>query len=128
VEKLELNKEVNKMGDKKKKGLGVSGGYHANQKGIGGSGRVEYVIKNEKVTAIPYVSGSASKSFKKGKPRASVDRIGVDAEYKPTKDSFIKFKGSTNPKRTNKQLGLEAGFTFKEGGMIIRDRQYLKGK
>ena len=96
------------MSDKKKKGLGVSGGYRANQEGIGGGGRVEYVIKNGKVTAVPYVSGSASKSFKKGKPR----RAGA----------------STDPRRKNKKALIEAGFTFKEGGMIIKNRQYLKGK
>tara|TARA_R100000541_G_scaffold3433_1_gene10710 strand:+ start:137 stop:523 length:387 start_codon:yes stop_codon:yes gene_type:complete len=75
----------------------------------------------------PYVRGSASKG-PKGKPRTSVDRMGVEAEYKPTKDSFIRARGSTNPKRTNKHFGIEAGVTFKEGGMIIKDRQYLKGK
>tara|TARA_R100000541_G_scaffold40241_1_gene47869 strand:+ start:354 stop:704 length:351 start_codon:yes stop_codon:yes gene_type:complete len=116
------------MSDKKKKGLGVSGGYRANQEGIGGGGRVEYVIKNGKVTTVPYVSGSASKSFKEGKPRTSVDRMGFDAEYKPTKNSFIRAGASTDPRRKNKKALIEAGFTFKKGGMIIKDRQYLKGK
>jgi hypothetical protein len=125
--KLELRKEANKVADKKKKGLGVSGGYRANQKGIGGGGRVEYVIKNGKVTTVPYIEASGYKG-KKGKPRTSVDRMGFETEYKPTKNSFIRAKGSTNPKRTSKQFGIEAGLTFKEGGMIIKDRQYLKGK
>ena len=115
------------MSDKKKKGLGVSGGYRANQEGIGGGGRVEYVIKNGKVTAVPYMEASGYKG-KKGKPRTSVDRMGVDAEIKPTKDSFIRAGASTDPKRRNKEARIEAGFTFKEGGMVIKDRQYLKGK
>jgi hypothetical protein len=115
------------MSKKKKKGLGVSGGYRANQEGIGGGGRVEYVIKNGKVTAVPYMEASGYKG-KKGKPRTSVDRMGFDAEYKPTKDSFIRAGASTDPKRRNKKATIEAGFTFKEGGMIIKDRNYLKGK
>ena len=115
------------MSDKKKKGLGVSGGYRANQEGIGGGGRVEYVIKNGKVTTVPYIEASGYKG-KKGKPRTSVDRMGFDAEYKPTKNSFIRAGASTDPRRKNKKALIEAGFTFKEGGMIIKNRQYLKGK
>ena len=116
------------MSDKKKKGFDFSGGYRANQDGIGSSGRVEFVYEDGKVRAVPYVSGSAFKSFKKGKPRTAVDRMGVDAEYKPTKNSFIRAAASTDPKGKDKKALLEAGFTFKEGGMIIKDRQYLKGK
>jgi len=116
------------MSDKKKKGFNFSGGYRANQDGIGSSGTVEFVYKNGKVIAVPYVSGSASKSFKKGKPRTAVDRYGFKAEIKPTKDSFIRAAASTDPKGKDKKALLEAGFTFKEGGMIIKDRQYLKGK
>ena len=75
----------------------------------------------------PYVRGSASKG-PKGKPRTSVDRMGIEAEYNPTKNTFIRARGSMSPKGENKQGGIEAGVTFKEGGMVIVDRQYLKGK
>ena len=119
------------MSDKKKKGFDFSGGYRANQDGIGSSGTVEYVYKNGKVIAVPYVRGSASKSFKKGKPHTAVDRMGVDAEYKPTKNSFIRAAASTDPKGKNKKGRIEAGFTFKEGGMVKKCRMdgiALRGK
>tara|TARA_R110000787_G_scaffold132455_1_gene244643 strand:- start:436 stop:816 length:381 start_codon:yes stop_codon:yes gene_type:complete len=126
------------MSDKKKNGLNIKkaidesglklyGGYSANQNRISGDGRVEYVYKNGKFKAVPYIEASGYKG-KKGKARTSVDRTGVNAEYKPTKDSYIRAGASTDPKGTNKQFGLEVGGTFKEGGMIIKDRQYLKGK
>jgi hypothetical protein len=91
-----------------KKGLGVSGGYSASREGIGGGGRVEYVYKNGKVTAVPYVEGSAFKG-RKGKPHTSVDRVGFDAEYKPSKNTSIKGGASVghrggNTDKTDKKV------------------------
>jgi hypothetical protein len=100
-----------------KKGLGVSGGYSASREGIGGGGRVEYVYKNGKVTAVPYVEGSAFKG-RKGKPHTSVDRVGFDAEYKPSKNTSIKGGASVGHRGGNKKAGIEVSYSFKKGGAV----------
>ena len=101
----------------KKKGVDISGGYRANQRGIGGGARVEYVYKNGKLTAVPYVEGSAYKG-KRGRPNTSIDRMGVEAEYKPSKNTSIKGGVSTGNRGKNKKAGIEASFSFKKGGSI----------
>ena len=136
--KLELRKEVNKMTDKKKKksGATLSGGYKVSggkvpSKDIAAQIRADIRaginLEGDNYFVEPYVSGSAYKG-PKGKPRTSVDRMGFNAEYKPSKNTFIRARGSMGRKGDNKRGGIEAGFTFKEGGIVIKDRQYLKGK
>jgi hypothetical protein len=111
-----------------KKGLNVSGGYSANRDGIGGGGRVEYVYKNGKVTAVPYVEGSAFKG-RKGKPHTSVDRVGFDAEYKPSENTSIKGGVSAGQRGRNKEAGIEASYSFKKGGAVhtMPDGKKMKG-
>jgi hypothetical protein len=111
-----------------KKGLGVSGGYSASREGIGGGGRVEYVYKNGKVTAVPYVEGSAFKG-RKGKPHTSVDRVGFDAEYKPSKNTSIKGGASVGHRGGNKKAGIEVSYSFKKGGAVhtMPDGTKMKG-
>tara|TARA_B110000967_G_C18863179_1_gene551211 strand:- start:536 stop:949 length:414 start_codon:yes stop_codon:yes gene_type:complete len=78
----------------------------------------------------PYVSGSAYKG-PKGKPRAGINRYGIQGEYRPTENTFIRARGSMSPKGENKQGGIEAGVTFKKGGKVKKCRMdgiALRGK
>lgn len=113
------------MSEGKKKGLDISGGYRANQDGIGGGAKVKYVYKNGELTVVPYVEGSAYKG-RKGKPSTSVDRIGVEAEYKPSKNTSISGGVSAGGRGKDKSAGIKASYSFKKGGLL--DRNYLKGR
>jgi len=118
------------MTDTKKKGLDVSGGFRANQDGVGGGARVEYVYKNNKLTAVPYIEGSAYKG-RKGKPSTSIDRMGVAAEYKPSKNTSIRGGVSTGDRGKDKSAGIEASYSFKKGGRVKKckgDGCAIRGK
>jgi len=126
------------MSDKKKKksGATLSGRYRVSGKKpsakdiaaqIRADIRAGINLEGDNYFVEPYVSGSAYKG-PKGKPRAGINRYGIQGEIRPTENTFIRARGSMGPKGDNKRGGIEAGVTFKEGGMIIKDRQYLKGK
>ena len=154
--KLELRKEVNKMADKKKKklnikeaidesGLRFSGDYHADQDRISGTGRAGLNFAGDNYYINPYVEASGYKG-KKGKPQARINRYGIKGEIRPAKNLIFTAEASTDPKGEDKKATLEATYShnwfggkkgglvkkkkrsMKEGGMIIKDRQYLKGK
>ena len=126
------------MSDKKKKksGATLSGGYKVSggkvpSKDIAAQIRADIRaginLEGDNYFVEPYVSGSAYKG-PKGKPRAGINRYGIQGEIRPTENTFIRARGSMGRKGDNKRGGIEAGFTFKEGGIVIKDRQYLKGK
>ena len=141
--KLELRKEVNKMADKKKKknksGPTISGKFNVSGKKLTGKdiaaqamAEIEagYNLVGDNYSVRPYIRGSGYKGSK-GKPRTSVNRMGFEAKYNPTKNTFIRAGASTDPKRKNKKAMIEAGVTFKEGGAVKKCRMdgiALRGK
>ena len=141
VVKLELRKEANKVADKKKKKSGptISGGYKVSGGKVPGKDiaaqamadiRAGINLEGDNYFVEPYVSGSAYKG-PKGKPRAGINRYGIQGEYRPTENTFIRARGSMSPKGENKQGGIEAGVTFKKGGKVKKCRMdgiALRGK
>ena len=139
--KLELKKEANKVSDKKKKksGATLSGRYRVSGKKpsakdiaaqIRADIRAGINLEGDNYFVEPYVSGSAYKG-PKGKPRAGINRYGIQGEYRPTENTFIRARGSMSPKGENKQGGIEAGVTFKKGGKVKKCRMdgiALRGK
>jgi len=139
--KLELRKEVNKMAGKKKNKLSptLSGRYKVSggklsDKDIAAQIRADIRaginLKGGNYFVEPYVSGSAYKG-PKGKPQGGINRYGVQGEYRPTENTFIRARGSMSPKGENKQGRIEAGVTFKKGGAVKKCRMdgiALRGK
>ena len=129
------------MSDKKKKksGATLSGGYKVSggkvpSKDIAAQIRADIRaginLEGDNYFVEPYVSGSAYKG-PKGKPRAGINRYGIQGEYRPTENTFIRARGSMSPKGENKQGGIEAGVTFKKGGKVKKCRMdgiALRGK
>ena len=129
------------MSDKKKKksGATLSGRYRVSGKKpsakdiaaqIRADIRAGINLEGDNYFVEPYVSGSAYKG-PKGKPRAGINRYGIQGEYRPTENTFIRARGSMSPKGENKQGGIEAGVTFKKGGMVKKCRMdgiALRGK
>ena len=141
VVKLELRKEANKVADKKKKKSGptISGGYKVSGGKVPGKDiaaqamadiRAGINLEGDNYFVEPYVSGSAYKGSK-GKLQGGIDRYGIQGEWRPTENTFIRARGSMSPKGENKQGGIEAGVTFKKGGKVKKCRMdgiALRGK
>ena len=129
------------MSDKKKNKLSptLSGRYEAsgkksNKKDIAAQIRADIraglKLEGNNYSFEPYVRGSASKG-PKGKPQGGINRYGVQGEYRPTENTFIRARGSMSPKGENKQGRIEAGVTFKKGGAVKKCRMdgiALRGK
>jgi len=86
-----------------------------------------YNLVGDNYSVRPYIRGSGYKG-PKGKLQGGINTYGIQGEWRPTENTFIRARGRMSPKGENKQGGIEAGFTWKEGGLVIKDKQYLKGK
>tara|TARA_R100001244_G_scaffold75493_1_gene60181 strand:- start:618 stop:998 length:381 start_codon:yes stop_codon:yes gene_type:complete len=126
------------MADKKKKKSGptLSGKYKVSGKKPTGKDieaqaiadiQAEYNFVGDNWNVNPYIKGSGYKG-PTGKLQGGINTYGIKAGYNPTTNTFIRARGSMGPKGENKQGGVEAGFTWKHGGLVIKDKQYLKGK
>lgn len=121
---------------KKKKGLDVSGRVNVSGKKPTGKDiaaqamadiQAGYNLVGDNWNVRPSIKGSVHKG-PKGKPQGGINTYGIEGEWYPSENTIIKAAASTDPKRRNKKAMIEAGFTWKEGGLVIKDKQYLKGK
>ena len=121
---------------KKKKGLDVSGRVNVSGKKLTGKDiaaqamaaiEAGYNFVGDNWNVRPSIRGSGYKG-PKGKLQGGINTYGIQGEWRPTENTFIRARGRMSPKGENKQGGIEAGFTWKEGGLVIKDKQYLKGK
>ena len=89
--------------------------------------QAEYNLVGDNWNVKPSIKGSIYKG-PTGKPQGGIKTYSIEGEWRPTENTVIRARGSMSPKGENKQGGIEAGFTWKEGGLVIKDKQYLKGK
>lgn len=129
------------MSDKKKKksGATLSGRYRVSgkkpsAKDIAAQAMADieagYNFVGDNWNVRPYARGSASKGSK-GKLQGGINTYGIQGEWRPTENTFIRARGSMSPKGENKQGGIEAGVTFKKGGKVKKCRMdgiALRGK
>ena len=138
--KLELRKEVNKMTDKKKKksGATLSGRYKVSGNNTGkeiaaqamAAIQAGYNVVGDNWNVKPSIKSSVYKGSK-GKLQGGINTYNIEGEWHPTENTVIRAKGSMGPKGENKQGGIEAGVTFKEGGKVKKCRMdgiALRGK